>query len=379
MRIYRHLFDRDNSSINLCFLFNAIGSTLLMPLALLYLAGNALTAKEILYIGTVKFWSYSFSLFFVVPLANRLPIKKTILVSLFIKLLSLAALFTGQSFVICMLVMLINGLATSFFSIASKFYIRATSDNISESFSVRMTLNNVGSAVSPLVISALVYCNVPFHYALLILILLYAVGVGAATGLQQCARADDTPVTPTRFAGLFSKESAMVATLSILFAMLYYTFETIVPLELVQAERKEFIGPVMLLNTGLIIVGQLPVYHYFTKKIGVIKALLLSTAACIALFLPWFLQLTELPGLLLIVLGVTFLEMFYGAGIDTVITSANCKSKVALLDGISSVALSAGAAIAAAIYSDAIMFLPLAVTLFVLTFLFVRGETRDLA
>lgn len=351
-----------------------------MPLALLYLVETSLSAKELLYLGTVKFWSSSFSYFVVVPLSSRFNVKKTIVCSLLLKFTSLAMLFAGQSFLLCLLVMFVNGLAGSFFSTASKLYVRATSDNISESFSARMTLNNVGAAISPIVISILVYCAVPFHYALFTLIALYAIGIIAAARLRDTKKGPhrDT-VTLLSFAGLFSKESAVIATVSIAFAMLYYTFETIVPLELVQSDQKKLIGPVMLFNTGLIILGQIPVYRYFTSKLGVLNALLLFTAVCILFFLPWFLQLAELPGLFFIVVGVTLLEMFYGAGIDTIITSANSEKKVALLDGISCMALSIGAAIAAIIYSDSIMFLPLVMTLFVLSFLFAKGETQKLA
>ncbi|PAN97135.1 MFS transporter [Enterobacter cloacae] len=378
MSMYGHLFERQSRHINLCFLFNSIGSTLLMPLALLYLAGTSLSAKEILYLGTMKFWSFSLSYFLVIPLVSRFDVKKMIVFSLFFKLLSLAVLFTGQTFMVCMIVMLTNGLASSFFSTASKIYVRATSKNISESFSARMTLSNAGAAISPMVISALVFFAVPFHPALLILIALFTVGVLVATGLKPCQRVPTPEVSATGLTGLFSKETATVATLSIVFAMLYYTFETIVPLELVQRDLKSLIGPVMLFNTGVIILGQIPVYKYFTEKFGVVNALLIATALCIVLFIPWFLQWAKLSGLLLIVVGVTFLEMFYGAGIDTVIASADSDKKIALLDGVSSVALSAGAALAAAIYGDPVMFIPFVMTLFVLSFFFVRGEKTGL-
>ena len=109
-----------------------------------------------------------------------------------------------------------------------------------------------------------------------------------------------------------------------------------------------------------------------------VNALLIATALCIVLFIPWFLQWAKLSGLLLIVVGVTFLEMFYGAGIDTVIASADSDKKIALLDGVSSVALSAGAALAAAIYGDPVMFIPFVMTLFVLSLFFVRGEKTGL-
>jgi len=379
MKVYRHLFERKSRNINLCFLFNSIGSTLLMPLALLYLAGNSLSAKDILYLGTMKFWSFSLSYFLIIPLANRLDVKNTIFFSLFFKLISLAVLFTGQGFIICMAVMLANGLASSFFSTASKIYVRATSDNISESFSARMTLSNVGAAVSPLVISALVFFHIPFRPALLILIVLYTVGVLMAAGLARCKRSPGKSFGLPHLAGVLSRESAVVATLSIVFAMLYYTFETIVPLELVQSGKKELVGPIMLFNTSVIILGQIPVYKYFTEKLGVINALLFSTAFCILLFIPWFLQFTELSGLLLIVVGVTLLEMFYGAGIDTVIASAENDNKIALLDGVSSIALSAGAALAAAVYGDPAMFIPFVLTLFVMSLVLVRGADHKLA
>lgn len=379
MSIYRHLFERESRAINLCFLFNAIGSTLLMPLALLYLAGGSLSAKEILYLGTMKFWSFSLSYFLVIPLISRFDVKRMIVGSLFCKLLSLVVLFSGQSFLTCTLVMLTNGLASSFFSTASKIYVRATSKNISESFSARMTLSNVGAAISPLVISVLVFFNVPFRPALLSVIVLYTTGVVVATALSHCPRAPAPDASAGRMSGLLTKESATVAMLSIVFAMLYYTFETVVPLEFVQNNQKSLIGPVMLFNTGIIIVGQIPVYQYFTAKFGVVNALMIATALCILLFIPWFFQFAELSGLLLIVAGVTFLEMFYGAGIDTVIASADSDKKIALLDGVSSVALSAGAALAAAIYGDPVMFLPFVMTLFILSFFLARGEIRKIA
>ena len=56
MLIYRVIFERKSRAINICFFFNALGSGLLMPLALLYFAGKTLSEKEILYLGTIKFW-----------------------------------------------------------------------------------------------------------------------------------------------------------------------------------------------------------------------------------------------------------------------------------------------------------------------------------
>ncbi|AMG69955.1 hypothetical protein [Morganella morganii] len=63
-------------------------------------------------------------------------------------------------------------------------------------------------------------------------------------------------------------------------------------------------------------------------------------------------------------LGVTLLEMFYGAGIDTLITLADSPRKIAVLDGISGISLAIGAAMTAAVYSDSILFLPLVIALY---------------
>lgn len=79
MLIYRVIFERKSRAINICFFFNALGSGLLMPLALLYFAGKTLSEKEILYLGTIKFWSFSLAYFFIIPLISRFDSKKTII------------------------------------------------------------------------------------------------------------------------------------------------------------------------------------------------------------------------------------------------------------------------------------------------------------
>ncbi|MBA5838998.1 MAG: MFS transporter, partial [Morganella morganii] len=89
MLIYRVIFERKSRAINICFFFNALGSGLLMPLALLYFAGKTLSEKEILYLGTIKFWSFSLAYFFIIPLISRFDSKKTIIFSLSFKLVSL--------------------------------------------------------------------------------------------------------------------------------------------------------------------------------------------------------------------------------------------------------------------------------------------------
>lgn len=370
MTIYRAVFEKNSWAINLCFLLNAMGSGLLMPLALLYLVGTHLSAKEILYLGTVKFWSYSLAYFIVIPSAIRFDSKKVIIFSLIFKLTSLSLLFYDQSFYLCLTVMLTNGIATSFFSVASKYYIKATAKNMSESFSVRMTLNNTGAAISPVMISAFVYFSVTFTSALLMIILFLIIGILLSTGLKTCPGKPHQPRSAITVSDLVNKDVAIISVISILFSMLYYTFEVIVPLELVQSDNKSFIGPVMLFNTGVIILGQIPVYRYFTEKWGIVNAILIATGLCILLFIPWFFQLTALPGLLLIVIGVTFLEMFYGAGIDTMITSVGSDRNIAILDGISGVALAIGTAIAAVIYGDSVMFMPLVITLLMLIIVF---------
>lgn len=369
MQIYRTVFERKSRALNICFFFNALGSGLLMPLALLYFAGKTLSEKEILYLGTIKFWSFSLAYFFIIPLISRFNSKKILVFSLLLKLLSLSFLFTGQTFYLCTVVMLANGLATSVFSVAAKYYIKATSENISESFSVRMTLNNTGAAVAPVLITLCVFFSLPFPYALLILIGIFIVGILFSAKLYSCPGEAGNHVHYLHFSDLTGRDSILIAVVSVIFAMLYYSFEVIVPLELIRAGDDYLIGPVLLFNTLVIIVGQLPLYRYFTEKWGIITALMVATGLCIILFVPWFSGIAELPGLLLIVLGVTLLEMFYGAGTDTLITSADSPRKIAVLDGISGISLAIGAAMTAAIYTDSVVFLPLVIVLY----LFVAG------
>ena len=260
--------------------------------------------------------------------------------------------------------MLANGLATSVFSVAAKYYIKATSENISESFSVRMTLNNTGAAVAPVLITLCVFFSLPFPYALFILTGIFMAGILFSVKLHSCPGKAENRVYYLHFSDLTGRDTVLISVVSVIFAMLYYSFEVIVPLELIRAGDDYLIGPVLLFNTLMIIVGQLPVYRYFTEKWGIITTLMIATGLCILLFVPWFSGIAELPGLLLIVLGVTLLEMFYGAGTDTLITSADSPRKIAVLDGISGISLAIGAAMTAAVYSDSILFLPLVIALY---------------
>ena len=335
-----------------------------MPLALLYFAGKTLSEKEILYLGTIKFWSFSLAYFFIIPLISRFDSKKTIIFSLSFKLVSLLFLFIGQTFYLCLVVMLANGIATSVFSVAAKYYIKATSENISESFSVRMTLNNTGAAIAPVLITLCVFFSLPFTYALLILTGIFMIGILFSAKLRSCPGETKNHFYYFHFSDLTGRDTVLISVLSTIFAMLYYSFEVIVPLELIRSGSEYLIGPVLLFNTLVIIAGQIPVYRYFTEKWGIITALMAATGLCIFLFIPWFSGIAELPALLLIVLGVTLLEMFYGAGIDTLITLANSPRKIAVLDGLSGISLAIGAAMTAAVYSDSVLFLPLVIALY---------------
>ncbi|EMD0831184.1 MFS transporter [Morganella morganii] len=364
MQIYRVVFERKSRAINICFFFNALGSGLLMPLALLYFAGKTLSEKEILYLGTIKFWSFSLAYFFIIPLISRFDSKKTIIFSLSFKLVSLLFLFIGQTFYLCIVVMLANGIATSVFSVAAKYYIKATSENISESFSVRMTLNNTGAAVAPVLITLCVFFSLPFTYALLILTGIFIGGILFSAKLRSCPGETKNRFCYLHLSDLTGRDTVLISVVSIIFAMLYYSFEVIVPLELIRSGSEYLIGPVLLFNTLVIIAGQIPVYRYFTEKWGIITALMAATGLCIFLFIPWFSGIAELPALLLIVLGVTLLEMFYGAGIDTLITLADSPRKIAVLDGLSGISLAIGAAMTAAVYTDSVLFLPLVIALY---------------
>ncbi len=364
MQIYRVVFERKSRAINICFFFNALGSGLLMPLALLYFAGKTLSEKEILYLGTIKFWSFSLAYFFIIPLISRFDSRKTIVFSLLFKLVSLSFLFIGQTFYLCVLIMLANGIATSVFSVAAKYYIKATSENISESFSVRMTLNNTGAAVAPVLITLCVFFSLPFTNALLILTGIFMIGILFSVKLRSCPSETEKRFYYLHLSDFTGRDTVLISVVSIIFAMLYYSFEVIVPLELIRSGTEYLIGPVLLFNTLVIIAGQIPVYRYFTEKWGITAALMAATGLCILLFIPWFSGIAELPALLLMVLGVTLLEMFYGAGIDTLITLANSPRKIAVLDGISGISLAIGAAMTAAVYSDSILFLPLVIALY---------------
>lgn len=365
LNIYGELFAKKNVALNLCFLFNAAGAGTLLPIVILYLSEYNLTESQVLFLGTIKFLSHSLFFFFIVPLIGLFDIKKIITLSLLAKAMAFLLFYLNTGFWVCLIVMLINGLSSAIFSIATKLYIRSTSDDVGKSFSVRMTMNNIGASLAPLIISAMLYAAIPFSQVVLILSTLYAISVIAVLGLKSTpARNENKHIDLNT---LHSKKTYVVGAVSLVFSMLYYLFETTLPLRLVDIGMKDLVGPVLLLNTLAIILLQIPVFAFFTARIGVLGSILFSMAICIVLSIPYLYLPQALWGIVLIVVGLSFLEMFYGAGVDTLIARSSSQSEATLLYGVSSITLSCGALLATWMYTYYLfLFMPCVMLLYLM-------------
>ncbi|MCW9718316.1 hypothetical protein [Avibacterium sp. 21-599] len=76
---------------------------------------------------------------------------------------------------------------------------------------------------------------------------------------------------------------------------------------------------IVLLNTMLIIMLQIPIYAYVTKFIGDMNALLLAYISCFLFYIPLYWEKGSTGSIFLFVIGITYLEMFFTTALDSII------------------------------------------------------------
>lgn len=355
MLLFLKSFTKEDAlPLNVCFLSNSVSNALLLPLLILFFLNETLTQNNVLFLGVLLFWASSAFYFLSIFFVKRLNLKATIYLSFLFKVISLFVLLFNQSFYVCVFAICLNAFGKSLFSMASKLYIKKVSSDVSKSFSYRFTIQNIGASISPLIVISIVYLALPFSLSVLILLIIFTISTFYVSRLSKLKASFEASYS---IKNINKKLYAFVALVCVAFSIFYYLFETGIPLTLVNLGQQELLGPLLLINTLLIIFLQIPVYGYVNKKLGELAGLFVAFLICLALFSPLLFGVLQEVNIYLAVLGITYLEMFFATALDTIIVKNSNDSDSSNLFILSSLMLSVGASISGYIYVDDSLYL----------------------
>ncbi|VDY34400.1 Uncharacterised protein [Morganella morganii] len=96
------------------------------------------------------------------------------------------------------------------------------------------------------------------------------IGILFSAKLRSCPGETKNHFYYFHFSDLTGRDTVLISVLSTIFAMLYYSFEVIVPLELIRSGSEYLIGPVLLFNTLVIYRRANPRYTVTSRRSGVL-------------------------------------------------------------------------------------------------------------
>lgn len=105
----------------------------------------------------------------------------------------------------------------------------------------------------------------------------------------------------------------------LLFSIFYLTYEKNIPILLERRNDKEFYATLVAINTIMIIALQIKTFSLMTKTIGLYNAFFLSYILCSLSYILFFLSDDRYLFIIIFVIGITYLEMFFSTGIDSII------------------------------------------------------------
>lgn len=347
---FAHQFKSDGL-INFLFLINSIGASLLLPSIIIFFFGITLSEEDILILGGFKFWSHSLFSFFILFFVDKISSRKGVFLSFFMKLFAFCFLFFGQDFIFCLFTILVNGLGSALFSTSSKLYLKENSLSLSDSFSIRNTIHNVGASISPVVISVCIFFNFGMCFIVSFLVFFFSVSIFLSFKLKGSVFNKDR-----KEIGSEVEEKAninlvfLIISVSAFFSIYYYLFETVLPLVLSKNNIEYILSPLMLFNTILIVSLQVPLYRFATSKLNDENSLFFVVIVSVLFLLPFFFFDNNVLSLAFLVLGISVLEMFYSTAVDTVISKRSSRKLSSRLYAIASFSISFGVFLASFLY-----------------------------
>lgn len=142
-------FNQSEIMMRMLVFFNSIFSSTLIAFAIFFFMDNGINAHEVSFLVSVKFWAimlFSLSIY----IFNQTQIRYLFVLSGILKIIAVIIIYLEQSLISLTAFILINCLGGILFSIPYKLYVQQTAKNISYEFSIRYTIHNIASALSPL-------------------------------------------------------------------------------------------------------------------------------------------------------------------------------------------------------------------------------------
>lgn len=303
---------RKNILLDMILLINSIVSNLPIPILIFFLLDTALNDNDISFVFSLKFWGVALFSAFIIPISNYFSVKRIIIISILIKLIAYFTFFAYQNFYGAILLVGLNTLSSSLFSTASKLYIQEISNDISRSLSRRFTVNNIGVAASPVLL--LIFNNLSYLLAILLFLMIILFFLSFLLDDVVTFKKDNNKCVK-----IDSKLLLFLFFACFLFSILYLAYEKEIPIVLDRKNDKEIYSAIVLLNTTLIIFFQIKTYAFFTKFMGVYKAISLAYLVSVISYIPFWIFRDDYIFMFIFVIGLTYLEMFFSTAVDYII------------------------------------------------------------
>lgn len=296
------------------FLINSIVSTLPFTIIIFFLLDISITEKNISLLFSLKFWGVSVFSFLFVPFSKKISIKNIITTSVIIRLTAYLYFFIDHSFHGAMILVILNSLSASLFTTASKIHIQNSSYNISLSLSRRFTLNNIGVSITPMFLAVSKFEHIIIiSIALSIFLLLLTLMLNNSENYLNKGKVQKEKIN------LDKKLLSLIFVSCLLFSLFYLTYEKNIPILLERRNDKGFYATLVTINTIMIIALQIKTFSLMTRIVGLYNAFFLSYILCSLSYVLFFLSNDRYSFIIIFVIGITYLEMFFSTGIDSII------------------------------------------------------------
>lgn len=354
---------KEEQVLNICFFVNTFGSSLIIPLIVFYAMNGYVSQSEVELLGSIKFWLLPlFSLLSLFLIIEK-NILKYIVAGLILKGFAFVLFFIKQDFSFLVPVLILNAFGGILFSTASSLYIKEISDDVAYSFSLRFTIANIAAAVSPIFVIAIEYISNGFYIIVASVIILYIITALTFKIISNNSHkiSLNEPIKEEKISNNQNDKKLhriilFTALSSMIFSIFYYFFEIKMPIYLNNYNKNELFPYLVALNTIIIIFGQIKIYKKITKIFNEFLSLIIAFFVCFLLFLPFFIyENYSVFGLICLVLGITFVEIFYSTCLDVIIVNNVSKKMAKYLLNLANVFIAIGATIAGFMSSSNIM------------------------
>lgn len=309
-------FNSENIKMRMLVFLNSVFSSTLIAFVIFFFLNNGISENDVSILVSIKFWSITF-LSLSIYLLNNTPIRSTFLFSGTIKVIAITVIYLEQNLFSLIIFILLNCLSGILFSIPYKLYIQQTAKNVSYEFSVRYTIHNVAAAISPLLFYLFSGLNayLGFMFILSCLFIFCALSVNKTVKIEKSL---------DKFSFQYIDKTFFIFILLtyVLFCLCYLLYEQLIPTILKKTDQFDLYPIWVILNSITIALFQVKLYQVVTKRLSHQTALMVAFVICVLLSLGFLLIAENTITLFIVLIGITYLEMFFSTASDTIISSS---------------------------------------------------------